>query len=61
MDESVELMQPFTRGHYINEFNPGRYPEALKFCFGPANWKRLEELRQKYDPGGVFHSFLGRS
>lgn len=61
MDESVELMQPYTRGHYVNEFNSMRYPEALEVCFGRKNWKQLNELRRKYDPKGVFHSYLGQS
>ena len=61
LDESVELMQPYTRGHYINEFNPMRYPEALQVCFGTENWKRLGELRRKYDPKGVFHGYLGQT
>ena len=61
LDESVELMQPYTRGHYINEFNSMRFPAALEVCFGTENWKRLGELRRKYDPKGVFHGYLGQT
>jgi FAD/FMN-containing dehydrogenase len=27
--------------------------------FTPANWQRLQQLRQKYDPEGLFFSYLG--
>ena len=61
MDEAVEYMAPWTRGHYPNEINPGRYPDALRASFAPKKWKRLEALRDQYDPDRVFHSFLGFS
>ena len=61
MDESVELVRPETRGNYLNEMNPERYPDDLKASFTPEKWSRLVSLRQKYDPGGVFHSYLGWS
>ena len=61
MDEAVEMMAPHTRGHYPNEINPGRYPDALRACFSPEKWQRLEAMRAQYDPVGVFHSWLGFS
>ena len=59
MDESVELLQPLTAGHYLNEINPGRYPDALKACFSDDKWERLAQLRAQYDPDGLFFSWLG--
>ena len=61
MDESVKLVKPYTRGHYPNEINPQRYPDAIRACFSPEKWQRLAELREQYDPQGVFHSYLGFS
>jgi len=61
MDESVKLVKPYTRGHYPNEINPQRYPDAMRACFSPDKWQRLAELREQYDPQGVFHSYLGYS
>lgn len=61
MDESVELLQPYMRGHYPNEINMQRYPDSIRACFTDEKWQRLEELRAKYDPQGVFHSWLGFS
>jgi FAD/FMN-containing dehydrogenase len=31
----------------------------VKGSFSPEKWKRLEEIRAKYDPQGVFFGFLG--
>jgi FAD/FMN-containing dehydrogenase len=59
MDESVEIMRPFSRGHYINEIDPVRYPHHVQECFSADDWERLETLRNKYDPDGVFHTYVG--
>ncbi len=61
MDESVEAVRPYTLGHYPNEINMQRYPDAIRACFSEEKWQRLAELREKYDPQGVFHSYLGFS
>ena len=61
MDEAVKLLKPYTRGHYPNEINMLRYPETIRACFSAEKWQRLGQLRAKYDPDGVFHSYLGYS
>jgi len=61
MDESVKLVKPYTRGHYPNELNPQRYPDAIRACFSAEKWQRLAELRERHDPQKVFHSYLGFS
>lgn len=61
MDEAVAMMAPYTGGHYPNEINPERYPDALRASFSPEKWQRLESLRQQYDPDKLFHSWLGFS
>jgi len=61
MDESVEAVRPYTRGHYPNEINMQRYPDTIRACFTEEKWQRLAQLREKYDPQGVFHSYLGFS
>lgn len=62
--KSLPLMDPFATGHYINEVE-GRgqagHPERFRGCFSAANWDRLQELRAKWDPTGVFHHYLGHS
>lgn len=59
MDEAVALMQPLAVGRYINEIDSVRYPQHVQECFRPADWERLEQLRQRYDPQGVFHTYVG--
>jgi len=61
MDESVELVKPLAKGHYINEIDTNRYPHQVQECFSKESWARLGQLRKKYDPNGIFHTFLGHS
>ena len=49
-------LQPFASGYYINEFD--RESRQTQQCFASENWRKLQGLRQKYDPDGVFHDFL---
>ncbi len=61
MDDAVEVMRPLAKSRYINEIDPRRYPHHVSECFTDASWQRLSALRQKYDPGEVFHSYLGHA
>lgn len=62
MDKIKEVMDSgFSKGHYINETEFLRYPEHVRQCFTEDGWKRLAELRKKYDPDGVFHTYIGYS
>jgi FAD/FMN-containing dehydrogenase len=27
--------------------------------YGKSHWERLQALREKYDPNGLFHSYMG--
>jgi FAD/FMN-containing dehydrogenase len=55
--EMLTLLKPFTVGHYVAESDTVAYPEHAINAFSKANWKRLAELRKKYDPTGVFFNF----
>lgn len=55
------LMDPFADGFYINEIDGEGDPGRYRRCFTDANWERLQALRKKYDPRGLFHSYLGHS
>lgn len=57
--EAVELMAPYTVGHYVNDADGIRWPDQVSNSFSAANWERLQQLRKKHDPEGVFHSYLG--
>ena len=59
LDENNRLMAPYSKGHYVNETAGDRFPQRYRDCFSAENWERLQSVRKKYDPEGVFHSFLG--
>ncbi len=61
LSKTVPLMDPFAKGHYVNEVEPRFNPDRIQQCFSDANWKRLQQLRDKYDPNGVFHKYLGQA
>jgi hypothetical protein len=37
---------------------PVEKPSKTQSAFLPENWKRLAELRDKYDPDGVFFGYF---
>jgi FAD/FMN-containing dehydrogenase len=55
--ELLTLLKPFASGHYISETDSVDYPEHAVKAFSPVNWKKIAELRKKYDPAGVFFNY----
>jgi FAD/FMN-containing dehydrogenase len=60
LEQATTYMDPYAKGHYINEVEARRHPERIRQCFSAASWERLQALRRQYDPQGVFHSWLGQ-
>ncbi len=58
-DEVIAIMKPFTTQHYIGETDIVQDPARVQESYAADKWKRLEEIRAKYDPQGVFFGFLG--
>jgi FAD/FMN-containing dehydrogenase len=56
--ECVALMKPYISGYYIGETDPVAIPSEATGAFSPESWKRLADLRDKYDPDGVFFGFF---
>jgi hypothetical protein len=54
----LELIKPFLAGHYISESDTVTYPDHVKTSYSARNYKRIEELRKKYDPSGVFFNYF---
>jgi hypothetical protein len=55
--EAYAAMAPhFGTGRYVNYLNTDGVTEesAVSAAFGP-NWKRLREVKRKYDPENVSH------
>lgn len=61
LEETVSIMEPYAKGHYVNEVEPRFNSDRIRQCFSNEAWQRLEQLRAKYDPDGVFHHYLGQS
>jgi FAD/FMN-containing dehydrogenase len=41
-------------GVYVNYLDRGEPPEVIATAYGPANWTRLRQLKQRYDPDNLF-------
>ncbi|VVP61564.1 hypothetical protein PS870_06373 [Pseudomonas fluorescens] len=50
-------LEPFARGHYINELDRERRPENIPSCYSVAHWEKLCLLKEQYDPDRVFLGF----
>ncbi len=58
-DEMIAIMKPFTAQHYIGETDIVQDPSRVQASYTAEKWKRLEEVRAKYDPQHVFFGFSG--
>lgn len=56
-EKILKMMATYIKGHYVAETNTVEYPEFAKKAYTVENWKRLAELRKKYDPSGVFFDY----
>lgn len=53
----IELLKPFTAGHYVSESDTVTYPDHAVNAYTKANWEKIAELRKKYDPTGLFFNY----
>jgi hypothetical protein len=51
-------LAPFNNGYYIGESNTVEKPSNAPSAFLPENWQWLADLRDKYDPDGVFFGYF---
>ncbi|MEW7988179.1 MAG: FAD-binding oxidoreductase [Candidatus Thiodiazotropha sp.] len=61
LKQSQPIIDQFADSHYVNEINGEGNPNRYRKCYSENKWEQLQQLRKKYDPEGVFHSFLGHS
>jgi hypothetical protein len=55
----LEILKPFTTGHYIGESDTVTYPDHVRHAFATrADFQRIEQLRKKHDPTGVFFNYF---
>jgi len=55
---TIAALTPFAVGHYVGESDIVAEPARAERSFAPANWQRLQSLRQTYDPDGLFHGLF---
>lgn len=58
-DEVIALIKPFTNTHYIGETDILQDNARVKESYTQEKWKKLEEIRAKYDPEGLFFGYVG--
>jgi hypothetical protein len=58
-EHNMSILRRFTVGHYLGETDIIEDPNRARDAFSPKNWQRLQELRQKLDPQGLFQGFDG--
>ena len=51
-------VESFRKGRYVGEADLTVTADRVRECFSPEAWTRLVSLRQKYDPTGLFYSYL---
>jgi FAD/FMN-containing dehydrogenase len=56
-ERCVELLKPHVAGHYVAESDTVAHPEYSRLSFTSNNWARLNDLRAKHDPDGLFFDF----
>ena len=58
-NEVIAIIKPFTHSHYIGETDIVQDHQRVQESYTPEKWRKLEEIRAKYDPEGLFFGFLG--
>lgn len=58
-DETVAILKRFTQSHYIGETDIVQDSKRVQESYSPEKWHKLEKIRQKYDPTGLFFGFFG--
>jgi FAD/FMN-containing dehydrogenase len=59
--ETLKSLEPITRGHYMGETDLTASPTRAAESLGPGVWERLQTIRQRYDPAGIFYGHIGQS
>ena len=54
----LEASEPFRKGRYVGDADLAVAAGRVQECFSSEAWTRLVALRHKYDPTGLFYSYL---
>ena len=58
--ETIQSLGPITRGYYMGETDLLASPTRAAASLAPGVWERLQAIRQRYDPPGVFWGHIGQ-
>ena len=61
LKRSQEILGPLSAGHFISEADLEASPERSQRSFSKASWQKIQAVKDKYDPDGVFHTYPGHS
>jgi FAD/FMN-containing dehydrogenase len=56
-EDNMRAMEPLASGIQLADENLGRRPARF---LSDANYERIDRVRARYDPGGLFHTWMGR-
>ena len=55
----IAALDRYAVGHYVGESDIVGNPRRAERSYAKANWERLQRLRRKYDPDGLFVTHFG--
>src|SRR6202044_65277 len=58
-DETIAIIKSFTSTHYIGETDIVQDNARVQDSYTAEKWQKLEKIRAKYDPDGLFFGYLG--
>lgn len=56
--DATASVEPLGTGHYIAEADLTAHPARAERSFRANDWERLQNLRVRHDPEGLFHTYL---
>jgi hypothetical protein len=60
-NKTIKSLEPITRGHYMGETDLLASPNRAAESLAPGVWQRLQAVRQRHDPNGVFYGHIGQA
>lgn len=58
MADLTGALETVSTGHFLGEADLTRHADRASRSFSKANWHRVDEIRRKWDPDRLFHTYL---